>query len=162
MDDDPSRKTMTMAKRSRQALQEFSENLNAADIEAALDDDVFLSLPQRFSYERKVREEGYTGTPARYLIEQRAETAALVKRLEKAEKDVVPNQIQDLREAVEERHEEVLTELKVLRSEIQGLREVVMILARERPQQQEDELIDSGERDYWDAPILVKRSSRDG
>jgi hypothetical protein len=151
-----------MAKQSRKALQQFADNLIKRDLNAAESiADVSLTPAQQFSYERKCREEGYLGTPQQLLEERRASNEALVARLEQAEKNAQANQIDDLRETVEKRHGQLLVELKELRSEITELRSELRetVMARGRPQQGEDEeLADSGERDYWGGVIYTKRS----
>jgi predicted nuclease with TOPRIM domain len=146
---------------SRKKLEAFAQDLVESDINAATAEFI-LTPPQQFSYDRKCREEGYTGTPQQFLEERRASNEALVKRLEQAEKDTQANQIEDLRETMEQRHGQLLVELKELRSEFRELRsemrELVAVMARGRPQGEDDrgELIGT---DMWDQPIYRKRDN---
>jgi hypothetical protein len=146
-----------MAKQSRKALQRFADNLIERDIAEFTP---VLSPLEQISYDRQVQE-GYLGTPSQWLKEQRASTDALVKRLEAAEKDVVPNQIQDLRDIMEERHIQLLDEFKKMTDEIRELRELVVIaLARAQRSQRGEDDDDRGEligHDLWDSPIYRKR-----
>ena len=91
-----------------------------------------LTPHQQYSYERKVREEGYQGSPADFLEEQRASTAALVERLNRQENDPVlrnvcqiASQLDELRQAHDDLRQWLQDEIKDIKLQNERLQQTI-------------------------------------